>query len=182
MRTIIIEGPDHTGKTTLAKMFATHFGMPIIHSDYTEEAQKDMFQYHLRRIRKARHLWGAVLDRTFISEQIYGPIFRGTMSLTHQGVGRLEREIEHAFKILCMPLNKTRWLEEFKKDMEREMFQDVEKIEQVYDAYAEYDPINLWDYVWDYHCDKFETLLEYHSNNLLNVNGDYHVTNAIFSI
>ncbi len=72
---IILEGPDNSGKSTLAQAIVNAYGWPIMHAgkggtpdDWHERALKDIDMAQRK----------VVMDRSFIiSDTIYGPICRG---------------------------------------------------------------------------------------------------------
>lgn len=74
---IIIEGLDGVGKTTLVNYFVTQ-GMKKHHFDY-DANNMDLFSKYMR-VLKEENL-NLVLDRSFISEMVYGPILRGKSKL-----------------------------------------------------------------------------------------------------
>lgn len=74
---IIIEGLDGVGKTTLVNYFATQ-GMKKHHFDY-DVNNMDLFSKYMRVLQEED--LNLVLDRSFISEMVYGPVLRGKSKL-----------------------------------------------------------------------------------------------------
>lgn len=75
---IILEGPDGTGKTTLAERLAKEFNRRVQHSGGPPKDQSDIFARQERAMQFALHNAPVVMDRVpAISERIYGPIIRG---------------------------------------------------------------------------------------------------------
>lgn len=75
---IVLEGCDGTGKTTLASALAAEYGYTIVHSDRTPD-NIDLAD----RYRSILALPGRiVLDRSFISELVYGPLRYGRSRLS----------------------------------------------------------------------------------------------------
>ncbi len=76
---IILEGPDGTGKSTLAEKLSQVLNLRVQHSGGPPKDPEDIF-----RRQEAAQQWAilnapVVLDRIpVISEQIYGPIIRGS--------------------------------------------------------------------------------------------------------
>jgi thymidylate kinase len=72
-RTLVLEGCDGVGKSTLAAHLATHSGFTVVHSPRTPD--------HLdlgSRYRSLLQEPGRILfDRCFLSELVYGPLYRG---------------------------------------------------------------------------------------------------------
>lgn len=77
---LVLEGPDGTGKTTLANAFQAKYpdAVKVFHSEHRE----DQYVFDSVLVDKAIdvHLAGgiAILDRSWIGDGIYGPVFRGT--------------------------------------------------------------------------------------------------------
>jgi thymidylate kinase len=84
-RTIAIEGCDGVGKTTLAKRLAREHGFRIVHSGPTPAGHDLRSRY--RRI--LMEPGSVVLDRCFVSELVYGPLFREGSRLTSADVADL---------------------------------------------------------------------------------------------
>ncbi|MEV4390543.1 AAA family ATPase [Nonomuraea sp. NPDC049607] len=74
---IVLEGCDGVGKTTYATALATKYGYRIVHADRTPEGA-DLFQRHQAILTRPGRL---VLDRSFISELVYGPLLHGRCRL-----------------------------------------------------------------------------------------------------
>lgn len=68
---ILIEGPDGTGKTTLAKLLCDAYGMEYLHFGIPDRHPMDYWFETLSKIDKP-----TVIDRLHISEEVYGPIYR----------------------------------------------------------------------------------------------------------
>src|SRR5437588_714545 len=70
--TIVLEGSDGVGKTSIAKILADEHKFTLIHSPLTSNRVGLVEHY-----RGILHLSGnLVLDRSFLSEAVYGPVFR----------------------------------------------------------------------------------------------------------
>ena len=77
---ILLEGPDCSGKTTLAHALCKELQAHYIHSSYTEGM--DMLAYHKKQIDTAiEYLQDGpvVLDRLHPSEMVYGQVFRNNV-------------------------------------------------------------------------------------------------------
>ncbi|MEV5676574.1 hypothetical protein [Streptomyces sp. NPDC052179] len=76
-RTLVVEGCDGVGKTTLATLLAQDHDFTVVHSPRTPD--------HLDLAGRYRELLdrpGLVLDRCFLSELVYGPLLRGRSRIT----------------------------------------------------------------------------------------------------
>ena len=75
---IIIEGLDGVGKTTLVDYFV-NMGMKKYHFDY-DAKNMDLFTKYMRVLEEKSDI--LVLDRSFVSEMVYGPVLRNNCKLT----------------------------------------------------------------------------------------------------
>ncbi|MFJ8158747.1 hypothetical protein [Streptomyces sp. NPDC094468] len=78
--TVVLEGGDGVGKTTLASLLVTQYGFSAVHSPRTPDHENLIDRYRDLLARPGR----LVLDRSFISELVYGPLYRGQSRLTWQ--------------------------------------------------------------------------------------------------
>ena len=67
---VVLEGCDGVGKTTLAAVLATHHGYAVVHSFRTPDGVDLIERYRAILARPGRLL----LDRSFVSELVYGPL------------------------------------------------------------------------------------------------------------
>lgn len=74
---IIVEGLDGVGKTTLVNYFVSN-GMKQHHFDY-DAKNMDLMTKYMRLL--TEDTTSLVLDRSFISEMVYGPVLRGKSKL-----------------------------------------------------------------------------------------------------
>ena len=82
---IVIDGYDGTGKTTLARRLAAEHGYRIWHASLTPDGTDLFARYHAIITQPQRQ----ALDRSFISELVYGPLERGRSRLTLDQATRL---------------------------------------------------------------------------------------------
>lgn len=101
-RTIVLEGCDGAGKSTLTELLATGYGFASVHSPRTPDNQ-DL----PRRYRELLDRPGClVMDRCFLSELVYGPLYRGHSRLTWRqalDLARLVTERQGVFLHLTAP-------------------------------------------------------------------------------
>lgn len=69
---IVLEGVDRVGKSTIASTLAAD-GYSIVHSGFKAD-HTDIVNHHMNLVRVTSP---TVLDRCFISEEVYGPVIRG---------------------------------------------------------------------------------------------------------
>jgi thymidylate kinase len=82
---IVLEGCDGTGKTTLANALATQYGYTVVHSGRTPDDVDLVARYRSILATSGK----IVLDRSFISELVYGPLQYGRSRLTASDAAEL---------------------------------------------------------------------------------------------
>lgn len=144
----ILEGPDRCGKSTVAKIIQAVTGYPIIHLTYFSDPEKMQAQYDY--IEGMLRDWllnngdgdGFILDRFLLSNKVYQTVFQnGPIVKNYDSLYKLIEEQTNAnvTYINCLPDDKERYLEHFKKMKEQreELYTDMDKMSQVYDLYKE---------------------------------------------
>ena len=148
----VLEGPDGTGKSTLAKALAKETHAMVIHPYYND--QWEMKGYLTSIIKFAEDLnnqgINVVLDRWCISELIYGTIFRGGPAFdVPEMVAGYGSGITW---IYCR--NDNAAANHLKNKKERdEMFADMTEVAELYDKFIEQSDLD-W-HVFDF--DKINT-------------------------
>lgn len=75
---IIIEGPDNSGKSTLAERLSQELKIPVIHSQRPSGSPSEILEHSFKQLQPQM----AILDRVYaMSEYVYGPICRGATDL-----------------------------------------------------------------------------------------------------
>lgn len=87
--TIVIDGCDGTGKTTLAEELAARFGVAVHHSARTPDGI-DLITWYQGILALPGLL---ILDRGFLSEPVYGPRYHGRSRLTDTQIITLAGEV-----------------------------------------------------------------------------------------
>ncbi len=77
-RTVVLDGCDGVGKTTLAQRLSTQHGFTVVHSPRTPDHLDLAGRYRSILEREGNLLF----DRCFLSELVYGPLNRGRTRLT----------------------------------------------------------------------------------------------------
>lgn len=131
---IVLEGADCSGKTTLARHLVERYDARYLHGRVFPK----MWRYHVAMVRLALR-WAderlVVVDRLWLSELVYGPIFRGAAAYD-VGARCLDRVLLRgaALNVLCAPLDQERQLEEHRKRRElgQERFANVQRVVAAY--------------------------------------------------
>jgi thymidylate kinase len=90
-QTVVLEGCDGVGKSTLGERLSTHHGFVMVHSPKTPDHLDLASRYRNMLAGNGRILF----DRCFISELVYGPLHRGRSRITwSQAIDLAESVIE----------------------------------------------------------------------------------------
>lgn len=142
MRTIILEGPDGAGKSTLAAKLrqlgyaVVPFGVPPAAAQRHEES---IFRFFFDPLYRRVQAGGrTVFDRLHLSDAIYGPLMRGGTLMTPRAEALIERYVEAADGqvVICLP---PRWVA-FANWLRRkgtEYVKEAKIFNQVYDGYVQ---------------------------------------------
>lgn len=104
-RVIVLEGPDCSGKSTLAKQLATFHGFEYRHIG-KPRPNEDVFRtYTLELWRALKSPNPVVFDRLYLGETIYGPIMRGQSLLSPMQQRLIERLMmaNDVKQVICLP-------------------------------------------------------------------------------
>ena len=138
---IIIEGPDGTGKTTLAKALGKvmrkthqgylHFGPP------SGEAAWPAWEQYVATILDPRTPSNAVVDRFIYGEAVYGPILRGDARFSPAFRRMLERVLFNRRTVVLYVKPPYQWaFDNWRKRRDTELFTDEEKYRNVWNAFS----------------------------------------------
>ena len=88
----IIEGPDGSGKTTLANTISKQTGYPIIHRTQpkSQEEKDAMMAEYLHIIKTGRNV---IFDRCWYSEMVYGRVMRDKSYIDYPQMYALEKAL-----------------------------------------------------------------------------------------
>ena len=104
---VIFEGPDGSGKSTAAKKYADETGSRLIHcGPYLGKTAELKWIYLEAMLPALMDIDNVVLDRCWISEPIYGNVYRnGLDRLGNRGRDLLESiaRLAEARVVLCLP-------------------------------------------------------------------------------
>lgn len=169
MKIIILEGPDGSGKTTLAHVLMEH-GYKYIHNGPPSE--KNLAALYIGQI-AAAYASGkpTVFDRLHLGERVYGPIMREKSLLDiddEKAIERLTEAIDIQI-VLCLPP----WrvvLENWIQNSKNEYVDTMQALKKIYDAYVELwysgRPYVTFDYTRHTVNSFARALMELHGNPL----------------
>lgn len=158
----ILEGPDGTGKTTLANKIAEYKKASVLHSYF--DKSWDIYEHHKDVMNAAFNLekWRpVVVDRWVDSETVYGSVFRGkpgydtfayidfVLNLARVGDSGPMPVAPEMVWIYCRNDNAVK---NHLKNMEKrnEMFDDMTKVVDEFDKLIKNDPHNRKWIVYDF--------------------------------
>jgi thymidylate kinase len=166
---LILEGPDGAGKTTLAETLRQRFqgnGMVHIvkHGPYTGVESEHLCRIYFRAMSPALTFDDTVImDRSWISEPIYGEVYRNGQNRIDLPRKRMLERValsRGAVVIHCQPDFET-CAETFEKRPDEEYLDDISQLEQVYEEYEALPLItNLPTVRYDYTRDTVDELLD----------------------
>ncbi|MFE9445169.1 hypothetical protein ACFYO2_40860 [Streptomyces sp. NPDC006602] len=88
-RTVVLEGCDGAGKSTLATRLAREHGFTVIHCPRTPDSVNLLQRYQTLLARPGR----LVLDRCFLSELAYGPLYCSGSRITWDEARTLAKSV-----------------------------------------------------------------------------------------
>lgn len=142
---IILEGPDCSGKTTLAdKLIKKYKNAVYIHNAVSD----DILSLHTRAWLNAFNLsenFVVIIDRLHLSEEIYGNLFRHRISYDTDTFDKKISGIKNVYKVLCLTDKETT----LKLHAERKGSEMFDNISKVWDAYSKVENWKKYDWQKD---------------------------------
>lgn len=107
---IILEGPDGSGKTTLANKLQKQTGYMLLHRSQpkTEEEKARMMDEYMQVIKAGKN---CIMDRCWYSEMVYGPVMRDASVIGYPQMYALEKQLARVggLVIYCTGSLQTLW-------------------------------------------------------------------------
>lgn len=140
---VLLEGADSSGKTTLAKFLVERHGARYLHST----VRREIWRWHVGALRRAIALSRTnlvVLDRLWLSELVYGKVFRGGPAYD-VGARCLDRVLRRhgAVTVLCSPRDQEGQVERWRAGREAGKHEHFDRVREVVAAYADLRDGNL---------------------------------------
>jgi hypothetical protein len=136
VKVIILEGPDGSGKTTLANVLGKDHKYKIIHNG--PPVDKNLTDIYIGQLRFVDGEGGNyVFDRLHLGERIYGNVMRNKSLINPMEEKIIERHSEamDAQVVLCLPPWRT-VLENWVRNAANEYVDTVEKLKTIHEMYV----------------------------------------------
>lgn len=116
---ITIDGPDASGKSTLAARIAEVTGGQVIHLTWSKQLEACMDEYRIAALNYARvlaHHCVVILERPWLSHPIYAEVYRGGAFNQDDVTFWKNLTEEHALlNIIALPSNEDEWYGHYKQ-------------------------------------------------------------------
>jgi predicted HAD superfamily Cof-like phosphohydrolase len=110
---ITIDGPDASGKSTLAARIAELFSGQVIHLTWSKQLEAVMHDYRYHAIQYAAalaHNCVVVLERPWLSHPVYSEVYRaGEYNASDVRVWKDHTEVDSLLNIIALPADEDQW-------------------------------------------------------------------------
>lgn len=151
----IFEGPDGSGKTTVAKQYAQRTGALYIHFDALYGVTNTHKYYMEAMLPALMGYQSVVLDRCWHSGPIYDMVFRNLREHEQRQTVDICTLLDRAAAfckavyVRCLP-SEDQCIANWKSRLESELVKSENKMRAIYKLYAEQDSVNLPVISYDY--------------------------------
>ena len=148
---IVIEGPDCSGKTTLAKHLINRYDAHYIHCTWSPEIDEELDTYFENVLSEARSISQdklVIIDRMWLSELVYSKVFRDPnkwsdlCSIMRDSLSKLK-----AINVLCLPANKDKMVDAFENSDKEELY--TTHMTSIYEEYEKHMKTNSRFFLYD---------------------------------
>lgn len=148
---IILEGPDGSGKTTLANKIKDQTGYTLLHRSHSTDANaKSLFDEYAQVLKSGKN---CIMDRSWYSEMVYGPVMRKVSAISYPQMYELEKLAAKygAIVIHCTAPESVLWKRCLRRGEDyvtkRETFHDIcTGFDQLMHAVPHLIPITSYEY------------------------------------
>lgn len=131
-KVVYLEGPDRAGKTSVAN-YLVDKGFKYFHATYSKGM--NVLQHHQDIINQVLECdEDVVLDRLCLSEYVYSLVFRNGVWYGRDNYDKLINQVQPTHQIIVLP-ERDEYLKNIKRDLQNEMYKDLEQNLIVYDIY-----------------------------------------------
>jgi len=164
---IIVEGPDNSGKTTLARKLSADLQLVYVNNRSRPKNFKDL-DYDCFHLTNLAMTVPTVFDRWGpISEPIYGPIIRKTEKMTRDELTQLHRYAEQAKPIViyCRP-SMNRLLDFGDIEQMPGVKENATRLVEAYDKELKFVGKYLTTCIYDYDAHEYSQIREIITNHI----------------
>lgn len=152
---IILDGPDGTGKSTLAQYYIKKYNARYLHLTY--RFKNNMFEYNTAAIELAAR-WAnqghlVIIDRLWMSELVYAKVFRGGCKQAFYGrfIDRLVLRYSGIY-VLCLPESSREYLSHYEtlKTLRDEQYESMLHVYNEYKKLWNKCGLECWPHIFRY--------------------------------
>jgi len=134
---IIVDGADQQGKTTfaakLAKWMEEIIGKPVEVIHFVKSKAQDQVGYYTNPLLRADGPF--VIDRNYVSELVYGPLFRGKSAIDDSDKSNIEMKYDEANAFVVILKRKNyKWEERDEMYTKDDNLKIIKGFDDVYDS------------------------------------------------
>lgn len=153
----ILEGPDGSGKTTLANQLSKQTGYKVIHrvQPKTDEEKTRMMNEYVRTIRTRKNM---IFDRSWYSEMVYGPVMRDASVIGYPQMYDIERQLMKAGAMIIYCTDSTEALWSRCQERGEDYIKDKATFNKICDGFDQLFSVPHYIPVVTYRCPDIHTI------------------------